>query len=130
MDILSQKFDLLFKKRMFINSNKEDIRKLYSYNPKQAIGSGSFGKVFKATCKLTGVHRAIKQIDKSLISNVKQFEVETNILKELDHPNVIKMYETFEDADYVYLVMELCEGGELFYLVESKGNLYIMSFLF
>lgn len=107
---------------MFINSNKEDIRKVYSYNPKQAIGSGSFGKVFKATCKSTGVLRAIKQIDKSLISNVKQFEVETNILKELDHPNVIKMYETFEDGDYVYLVMELCEGGELFYLVESKGT--------
>jgi serine/threonine protein kinase len=71
MDILSDKFDLLFKKRMFIKSNKEDIRKMYDYNPKQVIGNGSFGKVFKATCKSTGVLRAIKQIDKSLISNVK-----------------------------------------------------------
>ena len=43
--------------------------------------------------------------------------METNILRELDHPNVIKMYETFEDSDNVYLVMELCEGGELFYKV-------------
>lgn len=31
------------------------------------------------------------------------------------------MYETFEDADNVYLVMELCEGGELFYKLEEKG---------
>jgi len=52
--------------------------------------------------------------------------METNILRELDHPNVIKMYETFEDSDNVYLVMELCEGGELFYKVEEKGlNLII-----
>ena len=33
------------------------------------------------------------------------------------------MYETFEDNDNVYLVMEICEGGELFYMVEEKGKL-------
>lgn len=42
-------------------------------------------------------------------------------MKELDHPNVIKMYETFENNDYVYLVMEVCNGGELFYKIEEKG---------
>lgn len=43
------------------------------------------------------------------------------ILRELDHPNVIKLFETFEDKDSVYIVMELCEGGEIFYLIDKEG---------
>ena len=56
--------------------------------------------------------------------------METNIIRELDHPNVIKMYETFEDSDNVYLVMELCEGGELFYKVEEKGLHLIINHIY
>ncbi len=48
--------------------------------------------------------------------------MEINILKELDHPNIIKMFETFEDKDHVFLVMEYCHGGELFYHLENKGT--------
>jgi len=40
--------------------------------------------------------------------------MEIDIMKELDHPNIIKLFEVFEDSRFVYLVMELCEGGELF----------------
>jgi len=40
----------------------------------------------------------------------------------LDHPNVIKLYETYEDNKNVYLVMELCEGGELFDRIIDKGH--------
>lgn len=43
-----------------------------------------------------------------------KFMMEIKILQELDHPNIIKLYEYFEDAKYVYLVTELCSGGELF----------------
>jgi len=43
-------------------------------------------------------------------------------MKSLDHPNIIKLYETFEDARNVYLVMELCEGGELFDRIIAKGH--------
>ena len=42
-------------------------------------------------------------------------------MKTLDHPNVIKLYEIFEDARNVYLVMELCTGGELFDKIINKG---------
>lgn len=38
-------------------------------------------------------------------------------MKELDHPNIIKLFEVFENDSYVYLVMELCEGGELFHKI-------------
>lgn len=43
-------------------------------------------------------------------------------MKKLDHPNIIKLYETFEDKSYVYLVMELCSGGELFDKIVDEGN--------
>lgn len=43
-------------------------------------------------------------------------------MRELDHPNIIKLYETFEDTRNIYLVMEMCEGGELFDRILDKGN--------
>lgn len=43
-------------------------------------------------------------------------------MRELDHPNIIKLFEFFEDDRYVYLVMELCEGGELFDKIVAKGK--------
>ena len=45
---------------------------------------------------------------------LKAFEEETAILKALDHPNILKIYEIFEDKSKLYLVTEYCKGGELF----------------
>lgn len=45
-------------------------------------------------------------------------------MKTLDHPNIIKLYETFEDWDHVYLVFELCKGGELFGAIIEKGHFH------
>lgn len=42
-------------------------------------------------------------------------------MSSLDHPNIIKLFETFEDEKNIYLVMELCEGGELFDRILEKG---------
>jgi calcium-dependent protein kinase len=50
--------------------------------------------------------------------------MEIDIMKELDHPHVIKLFDVFEDARFVYLVMELCEGGELFDKIIEKGINY------
>jgi calcium-dependent protein kinase len=44
------------------------------------------------------------------------------ILQTLDHPNIVKYYETYDDVKYIYLVMELCSGGELFEKVSEKGR--------
>ena len=43
-------------------------------------------------------------------------------MKQLDHPNIIKLYETYEDKRNIYLVMEVCEGGELFDRIVDEGN--------
>lgn len=58
--------------------------------------------------------RASKEIPRKKIKNWDRFQTEVKILQTLDHPNVIKLYEYFEDDLNVYLVTELCSGGELF----------------
>lgn len=66
--------------------------------------------------------RAIKCIPKSKVKNMDRFTREIDIMRNLDHPNIIKLYETFEDARNVYLVMEVCTGGELFDRIVDKGH--------
>lgn len=51
----------------------------------------------------------------------KSFKYEINILKTLDHPNIIKLFEIFEDQHRYYLITELCKGGELFDEIISHG---------
>jgi len=48
----------------------------------------------------------------------ESMEVEMAVLKQLDHPNIIKLYEIFEDEKYICLVIELMEGGELYDMIE------------
>jgi calcium-dependent protein kinase len=47
---------------------------------------------------------------------------EIDILKNLDHPNIVKLYEVFEDKTKIYLITELCDGGELFDEIIERGN--------
>lgn len=61
------------------------------------------------------VKYAVKSILKeSIKKDVKLLEEELAILTQVDHPNIIKFHETYIDFRYVHIVMELCEGGELF----------------
>ncbi len=45
------------------------------------------------------------------------FQNEINIMKQVDHPNIVKMYESYEDEKYLYIIMELLSGGEVSYLI-------------
>jgi len=86
------------------------------------LGTGTYGAVFKATHKITKETRAVKAIAKAKVKNPESFKNEISIMKKLDHPNIIKLYEIFEDTRYIYLVMELCTGGELFDRISTKGH--------
>jgi calcium-dependent protein kinase len=80
----------------------------------EALGHGSFGSVLRGTHRSTGASRAIKAISKTTPALVEQFRQEIALMKALDHPSIVKLHETFEDPKYLYLVMDLCEGGELY----------------
>ena len=83
---------------------------------KETLGEGAFGVVGKCINKTSGAVRAVKMLSKSQISKdqLKDIANEIAIIKELDHPNIVKIYEEYEDHKYLYIVTELIEGGELF----------------
>lgn len=84
------------------------------------LGEGGFGSVCMASHKVTQVAVAIKTVHKRRMK-VEALIMETEIMKNLDHPNIVKLCEVMEDANCYYLVMELCTGGELFdFIVDNE----------
>jgi calcium-dependent protein kinase len=98
---------------VFMRDNPGKLTDRYDVD-KKVMGEGSFGSVFKASCRDTKALRAVKAIELKAVKNPVRFEREINIAKQLDHPNVVRLYEVFRDAKKIYLVMELCTGKELF----------------
>jgi calcium-dependent protein kinase len=87
------------------------------------IGEGGFGSVYKAKEKETGALRAIKKIPLEKIINYQSIINEVTALKNLDHPNIIKLYEVYEDEGWIFLVQEFWEGGELFDYIADRDHL-------
>lgn len=85
------------------------------------LGAGSFGKVFLSESVADPSFRvAIKVLNKSKLGRkIDNIKDEVKILTTLDHPNIVKYYETYDDIKYMYLVMEYCPGGELFDKIAS-----------
>lgn len=96
------------------------INKYYEVGEK--IGQGMFGKVFKVRHLETEKYWAMKVVNKEKAgsSAIKLLEREVTILKRVDHENIIKLNEVFETGKKMYLVMELCEGGELADILKEK----------
>mmetsp|Transcript_62086 Transcript_62086/g.114378 ORF Transcript_62086/g.114378 Transcript_62086/m.114378 type:complete len:501 (-) Transcript_62086:57-1559(-) len=105
----------------FIIDNPGKIQDFYDIDKKK-LGEGSYGSVSKCTNKSTGVTRAVKSISKAQMKNLDRFKQEIAIMKIMDHPNIIKLYESFEDHRNIYLVMELSTGGELFDRIIDAGH--------
>lgn len=88
----------------------------------EKIGEGTFGCVRKCTRRSTKAVYAVKAVSKVNVKDTDQFRQEVANMKLMDHPNIIRLYEVFEDEQKVYLVMELCTGGELFDRIVKKGH--------
>ena len=99
-----------------------DIR--FKYDFVKAIGRGHFGTVYLACLKTQPMQLvAVKSMIKKKVQGVQErLEREIRILFSLDHPNIIRLYEVFEDAKYVHLVTEYCSGGELFEHIVAMGR--------
>jgi len=100
-----------------------DIKIEDAYDIKKELGSGAFSIVKLAIHKKSKEQRAIKIIDKDAIKEKKEMlEREVDILKRIQHPNIIAVVEIYETPRYLNLVMELATGGELFDSIVSRGK--------
>jgi len=98
----------------------------YDLNPQDVLGSGRYGTVRKARLKrFPTIVRAVKELRKCP-KRAKHIRQEVIILRNLDHPNVCKLFETFEDQNHVYLVLELITGRPL--LDELEDNIRLGHF--
>jgi calcium-dependent protein kinase len=90
------------------------------------LGSGQFGTIFLCTRKADGSQLACKQIPKCMCHSEQDREDirrEVKILHHLDgHSNVVGMHGAYEDRENVYIMLDACNGGELFDDIISKGS--------
>ena len=111
-----------FGREGFVQENvSRKIEEEYSIDSK-AMGEGAYGEVSRAVNKKTGLSRAVKIIPKSKLKNLPRFRTEIELMKTVEHPNIVKLFEVFEDVKSVYLLMELCTGGEMFDRIINAGH--------
>lgn len=116
--------DLQIKGAMLLSETEGKPRE--TYETLENIAPVSYGLVKKVRHRITNKTRAMRIIKKELIE-VREEETllfkELALLRSLDHPNIIKLYEFYRDEKYYYLLSEYCEDGELFKIIkkENKG---------
>ncbi|KAJ4955419.1 hypothetical protein NE237_012202 [Protea cynaroides] len=101
-----------------------DISARYRFG--KELGRGEFGITYMCENIVTGENLACKSISKSKLRteiDIKDVRREVEIMRHLpEHPNIVRLKETYEDKEAVHLVMELCEGGELFDRIVARGH--------
>ncbi|KAL5271215.1 hypothetical protein ACHWQZ_G001753 [Mnemiopsis leidyi] len=99
--------------------------KLGHYQLDKALGAGNYAVVRLAVHCITGTKVAMKIIDKSKLckEDLARLFREVQIMKLLDHPNIIRFYQVVENYQYIHLVSSFAENGELYEHVMTKGSL-------
>ena len=111
--------ELKFDKSTFVCYKTSKLTDDYKIG--ETLGEGAFGQVRKVTHKATNQKRAIKILKKRQQDERKLF-LEVSILSKLTHPNIMEIYEFYDDKANFYIVSELCKGGELFDKITEKGT--------
>lgn len=98
---------------------------LGNYALGRTVGEGSFAKVKLATHRLTNQEVAIKIIEKAKLDeySLKNMNRETNIMKQIDHPHIIHLYEIIETKKELNIVLEYAAGGEVLDYIVARGKL-------
>ena len=107
----------------FVTEKRGKLRDTYRIGKK--LGEGAFGSVRKITHRVTGETRAVKTIHKKNLRSEEErqtFFNEVSVLRAIDHPNVLKLYEFYQDDKNYYLITEFCSGGELFDRIINSGH--------
>ncbi|WVQ93812.1 hypothetical protein IAU59_000890 [Kwoniella sp. CBS 9459] len=126
------------RKRTNGSSSREDAKMIGQWRIGRTIGKGSSGRVKIAKHSITGKYAAIKIVPKGLILTSRMsmseagaradkvllgIEREIVIMKLIDHPNVLNLYDVWETSSELYLIMEYVPGGELFDYLVKRGRL-------
>ncbi|KAM9567331.1 serine/threonine-protein kinase SIK1 isoform 1-T3 [Guaruba guarouba] len=95
------------------------------YDIERTLGKGNFAVVKLARHRVTKTQVAIKIIDKTRLdpSNLEKIYREVQIMKLLNHPHIIKLYQVMETKDMLYIVTEFAKNGEMFDHLTSNGHL-------
>uniref|UniRef100_A0A4W5PN05 MAP/microtubule affinity-regulating kinase 3 n=1 Tax=Hucho hucho TaxID=62062 RepID=A0A4W5PN05_9TELE len=107
------------------NSGVDEQPHVGNYRLLKTIGKGNFAKVKLARHILTGREVAIKIIDKTQLNpnSLQKLFREVRIMKILNHPNIVKLFEVIETERTLYLVMEYASGGEVFDYLVAHGRM-------
>ena len=101
----------------FVRMKEDNI--FDEYELKEKLGEGAYGSVYKVQQKYTNYLRAVKAIKKKHVDS-SEFYNEIEVLKALDHPNIIKLFDCYQDKSYFYMVEEYCSGGDLFDYIQKE----------
>jgi calcium-dependent protein kinase len=96
--------DVKVQSTMFVKKGDGTLRDAYKIG--KVLGEGAFGEVRLCTNRETGEKRAVKVLKKDQMDEEETAAMlnEINILKDIDHPNIVKIFEYFEDAKRFYIV--------------------------
>ena len=123
------KFNINFKKLKLEYKNGYNILFIKEYYPVDIIGAGTFGLVVNVIRIKTGQKMAVKIIDKNNANLDSDYlNKEVNILKILDNPRIMKIYDILDNSQYFFIFMELIEGGNLKDLIIKRyldKNIYL-----
>ena len=108
------------------NSIKETTEGIYNYRFERLLGQGNYGKVmlsYNILDKTRSKKMAIKAMKLNKVQDMlKIIKRETAILQSIDHPNIVKYFETRYGEKYVYIIMEYCSGGDLFTKIKKYDH--------
>ena len=112
--------DFIVNQGMLVRQGESSPLNNYKYI--KSIGEGSFATVYKCLHKPTNTIRALKKIDKNIqLSSEEEILNEIDILKKMDHINILRIYEFYITSDFFYLITEYCNEGELFDHLTNDG---------
>ena len=86
---------------------------------KEKLGEGAYGSVYNIQLNYTNYLRAVKAIKKKHVDST-EFYNELEVLKELNYPNIIKLFDYCQGKSYYYMVEEYYSGGDLFDYIEKE----------
>ncbi|XP_014796315.1 PREDICTED: myosin light chain kinase family member 4 [Calidris pugnax] len=107
-----------------VSAKRVGISSYYNVSENEILGGGRFGQVHKCEEKATGLKLAAKIIKAKGPKQKDEVKNEINVMNQLNHVNLIQLYDAFESKNDIVLVMEYVEGGELFdRIIDENYNL-------